>query len=247
MTYGFAQGADLRIGRFENRIPALPISNLQSPISSSAGVSFTIAQGGSFVPVRIDGVLGRVHAYAAGAAAAIGLIFGMNLVTISEALEDYRPAPGRTQLVPGVKHTLVIDDAYNASPLSMHAALDILRDAPAKMRKVAVLGDMLEIGKYSIEAHERAGRLAVGSANGERAVDILVAVGPRAQFIADAAREAGMKKSSVISFDTAEEAAKPVEKLLKQGDLVLVKGSHAMQLEKVVEEIREVQFATSEV
>ncbi len=138
MTYGFAQGADLRIVRFENRIS--PATSDQPPAASS-GISFKLEYGGSFVPVRIDGVLGHVHAYAAAAAAAIGLIFGMNLVKISEALADYRSAPSRTQLVPGVKRTLVIDDCYYASPLSMHAALDILKDARGR-RKIAVLGDM---------------------------------------------------------------------------------------------------------
>ncbi|MDE2019480.1 MAG: UDP-N-acetylmuramoyl-tripeptide--D-alanyl-D-alanine ligase [Patescibacteria group bacterium] len=229
-TYGFAPGADLRIVRFENRVEQ----------GRPAGISFKLENAGSLVPVRIDGVLGHVHAYAAGAAASVGLIFGMNLVKISEALESYAPASSRTELVPGVKRTLVIDDAYNASPLSMHAALDALRDLPAK-RKVAVLGDMLEIGKYAIEAHEAMGRLAAASA------DVLVAVGPRAKFIAEAAREAGMKKSVVFSFDTADEAKKPVEQLIKEGDLVLVKGSHAIQLDKVVEEIRDQHFATSTV
>jgi UDP-N-acetylmuramoyl-tripeptide--D-alanyl-D-alanine ligase len=228
MTYGFAQGADLRIIRFENRAEE----------GRPAYISFKIEYSGSFVPVRIRGVLGRVHAYAAGAAAAIGLIFGMNLVKISEALADYVPAPSRTQLIPGVKRTLVIDDAYNASPLSVHAALDILKDIQMK-RKIAVLGDMLEIGKYSIEAHERVGRLVAGAA------DILVTVGPRAKFIAEAAQETGMKKGAIFSFDTADEAAKPVERMMKVGDLVLVKGSHAMQLDKVVEEIREQEYATS--
>ena len=232
-TYGFAHGADLRIMRFENRADG----------GTAAGISFKLEYGGSSVPVRIDGVLGHVHAYAAAAAAAIGLIFGMNLVKISEALADYQPAPSRTQLIPGVKQTIIIDDCYNASPLSMHAAIDAMRDLPPRRgsgqagRKIAVLGDMLEIGKYAIEGHERIGKIVAGVA------DILVTVGPRAKFIADAAREAGMKRSNILEFDTADEAKKPIEKLMKPGDLVLVKGSHAMQLERVVEEIRDMPRA----
>jgi UDP-N-acetylmuramoyl-tripeptide--D-alanyl-D-alanine ligase len=101
---------------------------------------------------------------------------------------------------------------------------------------------MLEIGKYTIEAHEAIGKLAAQSA------DILVTVGPRAKFIAEAAKAAGMgrgrggnvrtKKDTIVSFDTADEARKPVQALIKQGDLILIKASHSVELEKVVEEIR---------
>ncbi len=155
----------------------------------------------------------------------------MNLVTISDALANYTPAESRMQLLPGVKGTCIIDDSYNASPLSMRAALDALRDLPAK-RHVAVLGDMLEIGKYTIEAHEAIGKLAAQSAQ------VLVTVGPRAKFIAETAHSAGMRPRAIFSFDTADEARKPVQDLIRQGDLILIKASHSVALEKIVEEIR---------
>lgn len=221
VTYGFNKGAEVKITRMENRVEN------DRPI----GISFKLEYKGTFVPVRLKDVFGRAHAYAAAAAASVGIVFGMNLVAISEALADYAPAESRMQLLPGIKRTFVIDDSYNASPLSMHAALDTLRELPAK-RKIAVLGDMLEIGKYTIEAHEAIGKLAAQSAQ------ILVTVGPRAKFIADAARAAGMRKAAIVSFDTADEARKPVQDLMRQGDLVLVKASHAIALEKVVEEIK---------
>jgi len=167
------------------------------------------------------------------------LIFNMNLVTISEALAEYVTAPSRMELLPGMKRTLVIDDAYNASPLSMYAALDALKELPAP-RKIAVLGDMLEIGKYAIEAHENIGRRVAGVA------DVLVAVGERAKFIAEAAHEAGMKKNNIYSFDTATEAVQPLIHLMRQGDLVLVKGSHAMGLDAVVHAITAEPLATEE-
>lgn len=221
ITYGFGKGADVRVARFENRIEG------DRPV----GVSFKLEAGGSSVPVRIDSAFGKTQAYASAAAAAVGLIFGVNLAKIAEALRAYRPAGSRMQLLRGIKDTLLIDDSYNASPLSMQAALDTLRELPAK-RRIAVLGDMLEIGKYAPEAHERVGRLAAG------AVDILFTVGPRAKFIAEAAHGAGMKPSAIYSFDTADEAGKPLQALMRQGDLVLVKGSHAMALYKIVEEVK---------
>ncbi len=229
MTFGFAKDADVRVSRLETRMDD----------DRHVGISFKLEYGGAFGPVRLTGAFGRAHAYAAAAAGAVGIIFGMNLVAISEALGEYVPAPARMKFMPGIKHTFLLDDTYNASPLSMHAALDTLRELPGK-RKVAVLGDMLEIGKYSVEAHEGIGDLAAPFLDG------LFTIGPRAKFIASAAIEGGMKKANVFSFDTADEAKLPVQSFIKEGDVVLLKGSHAVQVDKVVEEIRVTTGATVE-
>jgi UDP-N-acetylmuramoyl-tripeptide--D-alanyl-D-alanine ligase len=229
ITYGLEPGADLRVARFENRVDE----------GVPWGISFKLEYEGSSVPVRIDGVFGKAPAYAAAAAACVGLIFNMNLVTISEALGDYVPAPSRMELMPGIKRTLVIDDSYNASPLSMRAALDTFADLPAP-RKIAVLGDMLEIGKYTVEAHEDIGRRVA------RVADMLVTVGARARFIAEAAHEAGMKKECIRSFDTAEEAIQPLVRIITKGDAVLIKGSHAVRLDIVVAAVKEEPLATGE-
>ncbi|HUX35422.1 MAG TPA: UDP-N-acetylmuramoyl-tripeptide--D-alanyl-D-alanine ligase [Candidatus Paceibacterota bacterium] len=223
ITFGFQKGAELRLVNFENRIEN----------GKAAGVSFKMEYGGSSIPVKIDDVFGKVQAYAAGAAAAVGLIFGINMVKIAEALKAYRPAPGRMTLFPGVKGTMVIDSSYNASPLAMHAALDTLRDLPGK-RKVAVLGDMRELGEYMMEAHERVGRIA------SQFVNVLVTVGPAGKLIAEAAKKHGLPKRNIQSFDTADEAVDAVEGIIKKGDLILVKGSHSMELDKVAEAIRAV-------
>ena len=228
MTFGFDKPNEVRLSRFENKVHD----------GKPSGISFKLEHGSAIVPVRIDGVFGRAHAYAAGAAAAIGLVFGMNLVTISDALAHYAPPASRMQLVPGIKYTQVIDDSYNASLIAMRSALETLAALPAK-RKVAVLGDMLEIGKYTPEAHEAVGRLAA------RDADVLFTIGPRAKFIAEAARGAGMKRAVIFSFDTADEAIKPVKDFIKKGDLVLVKGSHSMELDKIVAEIREIPIPTA--
>jgi UDP-N-acetylmuramoyl-tripeptide--D-alanyl-D-alanine ligase len=227
MTFGFEKGSEVRISRFENKVmDGRPV-----------GISFKLEHGSAIVPVRIDNAFGRAHAYAAAAAAAVGLVFGMNLVTISEALASYVPPESRMQLVAGIKFTTIIDDSYNASLIAMRSALETLRDLPAK-RRIAVLGDMLEIGKYTLEAHEAVGRIVAMSA------DVLFTVGPRAKFIAEAAREKKMKRTCIFSFDTADEARKPIQDFIKKGDLILVKGSHSMELNKVVEEIREVFIPT---
>ncbi len=221
MTFGFGEGSDVRVSAFENR----------SEDGVPEGISFKLEHEGRFVPARLDGVFGKAHAYSAAAAACVGLISGLNLVKISEALLNYRSPKGRMAILRGIKDSFIIDDSYNASPLSVHSALDALKGLKAE-RKIAVLGDMLEIGKYSPEAHEAIGRLAAQSA------DVLVTVGAAAKIIAESAVKAGMSKKNVFSFDAAGEAGKAVQNILQPKDVVLVKASRAMGLDKAVEEIR---------
>lgn len=223
ITYGFDRGEELRIMRFEHKIRRDGIPE---------GISFKLEYGSSIVPVRIPHVFGRTHAYAAAAAASVGIIFGMNLVTISEALSHYKPAGSRMQLIRGIRSSFVMDDAYNASPIAMRFALETLYDLPAK-RRIAVLGDMLELGRHSDEAHARVGRFTAKTA------DVLFAIGARAKGIAEAARLEGMKKGSIFIFDSADTAKMAVRDFIKPDDLVLVKGSHSMRLDRIVEELRE--------
>ena len=217
-TFGFNDGADVRIANYETK---------------PDGIVFKLEHQGNVVPVFLRNVFGRAQAYAAIIGVCVGLIYNINLVEISEALSaNYRPAKGRMNLLAGIKDTFIIDDTYNASPASMQAALETLRDLPAS-RKIAVLGDMLELGKYSIEAHQSIGKLTAKTA------DVLITVGPRGKFIAESAAAEGMPKDHILTFDTAAEAAKEVQELIKPGDLVLIKASRAMGLEKIVEEIKE--------
>lgn len=222
VTYGFGESAQLHITNFENRVEN----------GKPAGISFKLEYAGSFVPVRLDSCFGKAQAYAAAAAACAGLTFGMNLVRIAEALQFYQAPPHRMKLISGVKGTFIMDDSYNASPLSMHEAIDAVRQLKAQ-RKIGVLGDMLEIGKYAVEAHETIGQISA------KVFDILITIGPRAKFIAEAANKRGMAKKNISSFDTADEAKLEVQKLIKKKDLILVKASRAIGLDRVVEEIRQ--------
>ncbi len=194
------------------------------------GIIFKLFHNGSEVPVRLDGVLGLQYTYAAAAAAAAGIAVGMNLVEISEALRGYRPPRGRMRLIHGNKHSLILDDTYNASPESMRVALETLEQIPRK-RKIAVLGDMREIGTYTEQAHRTIGDRAAGFC------DLLLCVGPAAKFIADEARAAGMAHDHILVFDDSREAGKKLDPLLGEGDVILVKGSQAVRMEKAVEEI----------
>jgi UDP-N-acetylmuramoyl-tripeptide--D-alanyl-D-alanine ligase len=219
ITFGFGENADIRVSNFSQFFDG-----------RVAGESFKLSYGGSLVPIRLENVLGRGQAYAAAAAVAVGLIFGMNLVKIAEALKEYVAAAGRLKVLPGIKETTIIDDTYNASPLAMREALDTLKSLRAK-RKIAVLGDMLEIGKYTLEAHEEIGRLVAKRTN------ILLTIGLRGKFIAEAALKAGLPKKSIFSFMNVGEAGRFLQKIMQKGDLILVKASQGVRLEKIVKEV----------
>lgn len=225
VNFGFGEHADFKA------------SNLKISINGSV---FKMDYDGASVPMHLKGALGKQNVYSAIAAAAVGKIMGLNLVEISERLSQCEFPPGRMKLIDGIKTSRVIDDSYNSSPMAAHAALDTLgefeMDSPTETlvdagRKIAVLGDMLEIGKYTIEAHKAIGQKAV------KCADILITVGPRSKFASDEALALGMEKTKIYHFSTSKEAAFFVKDLIQKGDLILVKGSQAMRMERVVEEI----------
>ncbi len=221
MTFGFNEGADIRITNFENR--------LEDGKLEESGIFFKLEYKRNFVPVVLRGVLGKSHAYATAAATAVGLIYDLNLVEIAERLaNNYQPAKRRMNLISGKKKIYIIDDSYNASLLSMTNALQTLKDLGGK-RRVAVLGDMLELGEYSNEAHEKIGKLAAES------VDILITVGFLAKIIAESAKNSGLPMEKIFSFENTEEALATVRKLVKAGDIVLIKGSRAIRLDKIAD------------
>lgn len=230
MTYGLNEGADIRATNYDLKInpsTALGMSEL----------NFKLDFRGSSVPAKLVNVLGYQHLYSALAATAVGIIFNLNLIEISEALKQIEPMPGRMRLMKGIKNTLIVDDSYNAALLSMEAGLDALKvfetppDGGASRRKIVVLGDMLEIGKYSPEAHIKVGKKAAEVA------DLIFAVGNRAGFIAEGATSVGFDINKIFQFSTSEEAKKAVQEKMKSGDVFLIKGSRSMKMEKIVEEI----------
>lgn len=204
-----------------------------------AGITFKLNYRNSLVPVRLNNALGRHQIYSALISAGIGLYFGLNLVEISKFLEDLKFPKQRMNILKGNNNTLIIDDSYNASPLSMHAALDTLADFGDKVieklgfgRKIAILGDMLELGEFTEKAHRQIGNLA-----GEK-VDCLFTVGLRAKFIADSAFNQ-LPKENVFRFDNTDEAISHIKEFVKEGDIILIKGSRAMKMEKIVKALSE--------
>jgi len=220
LTYGFSAEAALRVVGFETRID----------VGGAGNSSFKLEYGGGMVPIKLPQAFGRAHAYAAAAAAAVGVGFNMNLIRISEAISLYQPAPGRMRVLRGIKNATILDDAYNASPVSVRNGLEVLAAMPAK-RRVAVLGDMREIGKFTLSAHEGIGKIAAEVA------DEIVCVGESSKIIAEAARKAKMKPAHIHHFDDIDSALDFIGNMVLEGDVVLVKGSHSVGLEKAVVEL----------
>ena len=177
--------------------------------------------------IRIAGDRAVLNALAAAAA---GVVMGVPAEDIAAGLEACPPPPGRMAVRPGRLGATIIDDSYNASPASMAAALAVLVASPARPR-VAVLGDMLELGEAAASAHRGVGRDAA-------AVELLVAVGEYAEQIAAGAVAAGLDRHRVETVATASEAIAVVEAQLR-GAVVLVKGSRGVALEQVVEALVE--------
>ena len=193
---------------------------------SREGTSFTVNTPAGSRKINIP-LLGRHQVYAALAAIAVGLARGVELDTIAGRLAAMPRVPGRLNPLPGRRGSLLLDDSYSASPAAVEAALETLAALDARHR-IAVLGDMLELGDYETTGHERVGRQAA------RVLDLLVTKGNRARSIADAARAAGMPADQVIVTYTPEDAARAVLERLAPGDVALVKGSLATRMEQVV-------------
>lgn len=226
LTYGLGEGADLR---------AQDISySFSRGGYDFSGLHFKLNHRGAIVPVSLPQALGPAAVYAALAGAAVGLYFGQNLVEIASALRGYVSPPGRMRLLPGIKHTFIIDDTYNSSPEAARSAVEVLAGIriDEKAKKYAVLGDMLEIGSYTEEGHRVVGKLVADSG-----IDYLFAVGERARHYAHGAAEAGLSADRIFHFDQPLEAASFLEDRIKEGDVILVKGSQGARLEKVVKEI----------
>lgn len=221
LTFGFQQRADFQA----------------TDIKLNTGTNFKINYRGNIVPVWLEKVFGKEQIYSALAAACLGTIFDLNLVEISQALKNYYSLPGKMRLIAGIKNSLILDDSATATVFSMIEAIEILGEINplptlAERRKIAVLGDVIGVGKYTIEAHQAIGeRVAKNS-------DLLFTFGPRAKFIAQGAQQKGMPLEKIFQFDTIEEGKLKLQDEIKEGDLILVDGSKEMKMEEIIDEIK---------
>lgn len=226
MTYGFSLGSD---------VMGSDLALLSDGVGRglAAGISAVVSYEDSPErgEVRVMGTLGAQAIMPILAAAAVGRALGYHLDDSLRALSSHVPPPGRMRLIPGLKGTLIIDDTYNASPAATLAALGAFSLVGGANRTIAVLGDMLELGRFSVEQHKEIGKRAAEMCS------MLITVGFRAHDIAQGALIAGMPESAILQFEDAQRAGKELEDMLQAGDVILIKGSQSMRMERTVEEI----------
>lgn len=221
VTFGFNESAQIRASDADfNYIDG-----------SLEGLSFKLNYEGKFIPVRLNYILAKHQIYSVLAAIATGNYFKINLVDAVTSLENYMAPPGRTNLIKGIKNSFIIDDSYNASPASASAALEVLKELRS-VRKIAVLGDMLELGKDMERGHKEVGRKVF-----ETGIDLFFAVGERMESAVKEIQNLGYPLQNIFYFENPVLAGKKLQQIIKEGDLILIKGSQGMRMEKIVEEI----------
>jgi len=196
-----------------------------------SGMTFAVSHGNESVTIDVAGALGAQYTYSHTAAIAVGTLLGVTLEEARLALLEHVPAPGRMRIIPGIKGTVILDDTYNAAPVAVEQSLMTLSEVKLARRRIAVLGDMLELGKYSAREHERIGLFAATH------TDVLITVGVRSRSMAQFALSAGMSEKNVAHFEDSAKAGKELEAGIQPGDVILVKGSQSMRMERVVEEL----------
>jgi UDP-N-acetylmuramoyl-tripeptide--D-alanyl-D-alanine ligase len=185
------------------------------------GMSFKLNYDGNSLPINIKGVLGLTQIYPLLISATVGIANKVILTDIVNALDKHIAPRGRMNLLEGIKDSIIIDDTYNSSPDALKEALNTLKRVECAGKKIAVLGDMMELGKFSVEEHKKAGIMA------REIVSTLITVGQRAKSMG----------ANNLSFDSNSSAIEYLRGIVSKGDIVLIKGSQSMRMEKIVKEL----------
>lgn len=219
LSYGFENTAEIKAEVIE--------MDLHSPYGAT--INFTTLLNN--IIARIN-CLGEPHYYAVTAAVAVAEALHIEADLIVKGLIEYKPSPGRLNIIPGIKHSTIIDDSYNASPDSMRQAIRLF-DRLEAPNKIAILGTMRELGALTESSHREIGEYIASIKP-----NYLITVAEGGKIISDSAILAGMSSGAVMHFNTSDEAKKIVQDLIQPETLILVKGSqNTVRLEKVVKEI----------
>ncbi len=221
ITYGFLEGADIHADNFVFHREA----------KRAEGLSFKVNFEGKTVPIRLPKVVAKHHIPAVLAALAVGVALKMNPFDLIEALEKFEPLPGRLRLLPGRDNTYLLDDTYNASPTSTRAALEVMTELMAP-RKVAILGDMLELGPESDLEHA-----ALSSAIRDSGVQVVITVGEHMRALHEQLLKDGFSRKQVLWMPDPMSAVEAAMSVVRSEDLVLIKGSQGLRMELVTEQL----------
>ena len=203
-------------------------SVVENDITIPKGISFKLVHNGNTYPVLLRHVMGMHYVGSALAALAVAGETGCDMLESINIINEYVTPQGRLCLIEGINNSLLIDDTYNSSPVAMEAAIEVLKEIKGK-RKIAVIGDMLELGKFTEQEHRLVGEKLIGVA------DVIVSVGLRAKSTADEAIDKGFSKNNLHRFDTSIIASNFLKDFIKKGDIVLIKGSQGIRLERATE------------
>ena len=228
ITYGVESEAARPRGRGSPKA-AIRASNIRD--KGEDGSSFRLGVFQESIQIDLP-LLGSHNIYNALAAAGAAYLLGLNLRSIKAGLERMESLSHRLELLK-IGQVRILNDTYNASPKSMRAAIRILRNLGGKGRRIAVLGDMLELGKHGPPAHQELGGFLASAT-----IDRLLTVGELARMIAQGALKAGMEKGHIIVCDDNKQAYERLTQIIKPGDRVLVKGSRAMAMEEIAERLK---------
>ena len=216
LTFGLGEGASLKA----------------SDVKLNQGTNFKLQCNGIILPVWLEKIFGKEQIYTTLATLCVAKILKLNLVEVSMVFKNYKSLPGKMRLIDAIKNSWILDDSESATVFSIIEALEILGKINWVKRKIAVLGDVVGAGKYTVEAHETIGERVTKNS------DLLFTFGQRAKFIAKAAFENGMEGEKIFSFNTIDEGIKILKEKIGEGDLILVDGSKEMKMGKIVKEIR---------
>lgn len=210
-------------------------ADIHMVFNEEKGISVTIHSNEDSREMFFENVMAPYLLYSVLAAFCVGEIFDLTFHEIAESLQGFTSPAGRMRLIPGIKSTFIIDDTYNASPLSCVQAVKTLGGVSfgeSSSKKYAVLGDMKELGSFSETSHREVGKTVF-----KHGIDYLFAVGELARDYARGAREAGMSEDRIFNFSDAPSAGRFLQQRIKSGDVILVKGSQDARMERVVKEI----------
>jgi len=202
-------------------------------LRSAQGTSFTLILEGEALDIHLR-LLGRHFIPNAISAMAVACLFGVEVDRAREALENFRPFPMRMEVIPLKGGRTLINDAYNANPHSTGVALETLEEVKGMGRAIAVLGDMLELGSFTNEAHEQIGRKVC-----DLSIDFLLVMGDEAPIVVESAIRRGLPMERARIVESHSEAISLLRQMIQSGDWILVKGSRRMAMEKIVEGLAE--------
>lgn len=222
LTFSMKGGADVSA-----TYPTIIYDEAQNPSGMAVKVDI---EGNSF-PVIIQKALGAQHTYPIISAFAVAYALNLNLITVANSFMSHELPPGRMNIIAGKHNTTIIDDTYNASPLAVEEGIALIKTLESNGKKIAILGDMLELGKHSVEEHMRLGREAA------MVFDKVVAVGMRAKDFLLGAKNKKMSDKNILWYGSSLEAQNDIEKLLSDGDIIYVKGSQGARMERIVEKL----------